>query len=179
MAEKEKDYFARIEATPPGKRRLSRLNVKRVLQRIGRKRTGWEQGWTAGKVSFMKTYPVKIFPRWFANRGESVSMQVSIRLVIGKTVKEAPVPGLTGLKVYYRYLKTIVVISKKKAKDEVPESERDERIEFSTGRNIVEKTEWIGSHLSNSSLAKSFFVMLKAIGMEKLKRLVKKMKDKK
>jgi len=179
MAEKEKDYFENVKAMPLGKRKLSRLNTKRILQRIAQRRSGWDQGWTAGKISFMKTYPVKMFPRTFANPGDDVKIQVSIRLVLGKTAKEAPVSGLKGLEVYYRFLRTIVIIPEKETKESALEEEQDEQTEFSTGRSITEETEWVGSYLSNSSMAKLFYKMLSAIGVDKLNRLVKRVKDKK
>jgi len=176
MSDKEKDYFGNTEAIPLGKRKLSRLNVKRVLQRIARKRSGWEQGWTTGKISFMKTYPVKIFPSSFAKKNENVAIQVSIRLVLGKSAKDAPVPGLAGLEVYFRYLKTIVVKPEKEEKEDVKEEERDESIEFATGKNITQSTEWIGSYLSSSEMARQFYKLIKMIGIDKLKRIIKRTK---
>jgi len=175
MPEKEKDYFENTNAIPLGKRRLSRLNTKRTLQKISKKRNNWEQGWTTGKVSFMKTYPVKTFPRSFANPNEEVSIQVSIRLVLGNTAKNAPVVGLKGLEVYYRYLKVIAVKEKKKEdKEDIPEEEKDEFIEFSSERSITEYTEWVGSYLSNSQMARQFYQLIKAIGQSKLKRIIER-----
>jgi len=178
MAE-EKDYFGNTEAVPLGKRRLSRLNVKRVLQRISRKRNGWEQGWTTGKISFMKTYPVKYFPASFAKKNENVAIQVSIRLVLGNTGKGAPVPGLKGLEVYFRYLKTIVKRPEKEEREEVAEEDRDESVEFNTGRNITQTTEWTGSYLSSSEMARQFYQLIQAIGEQKLERIVERTRKRK
>ena len=179
MPDKEKDYFEKTNAMPLGKRRLSRLNTKRVLQKISNKRTGWEQGWTTGKVSFMKTYPVKTFPRSFAKVSDDVFIQVSIRLVLGKTAKDAPILGLKGLDVYYRYLKRIVVRPEKEEREDVEEADRDEKIEFSEGRNITEYTEWVGSHLSNSQMARQFYQLIKAIGKSKLERIISRTRKRK
>ena len=179
MPDKEKDYFEKTNAMPLGKRRLSRLNTKRVLQKISNKRTGWEQGWTTGKVSFMKTYPVKTFPRSFAKVSDDVFIQVSIRLVLGKTAKDAPVLGLKGLDVYYRYLKRIVVRLEKEEREDVEEADRDEKIEFSEGRNITEYTEWVGSFLSNSQMARQFYQLIKAIGKSKLERIISRTRKRK
>jgi len=178
MLDREKDYFENTDAMPLGKRRLSRLNTKRVLQKISNKRTGWEQGWTAGKTSFMKTYPVKTFPRSFAKTSDDVFIQVSIRLVLGKTAKDAPIIGLKGLDVYYRYLKRIVIIPQKEEREDVDEEDRDEEIEFSEGKNITEYTEWVGSYLSNSNMARQFYQLIKAIGKSKLERIVARTKKK-
>ena len=176
MPDKDKDYFESTEALPLGKRRISRLDNKRVLQRISRKRNGWEQGWTTGKVSFMKTYPVKKFPRSFAQPNEKVDIQVSIRLVLGKTAKGAPVPGLKGLEVYYRYLKTIVVRPDREEKEGTKEEDLDESVEFNTGRNIDQTTEWVGSYLSSSEMARQFYQLIQAIGESKLERIVERTK---
>lgn len=178
MPEKEKDYFDHTEAMPLGKRRLSRLDTKRVLTRIARKRNGWEQGWTTGKVSFMKTYPVKTFPKFFAKKSDKVDIQVSIRLVLGKTAKGAPVPGLSGLEVYYRYLKTIVVKPQLEEKEGVKEEDRDEAVEFETN-NITEATEWVGSYVSTSEMARQFYQLIQAIGEAKLERIVERTKKRK
>jgi hypothetical protein len=70
------------------KRRLSRLDTKRVLLSIVKKKRDWDQNWVSGKMSFMKTFPVKTYPKWFADSKANVFLQVSIRLIPGKLQKE-------------------------------------------------------------------------------------------
>ena len=112
------DIFANVDAVEPRKRKLSRLDTTNALKRIAKERKGFAQNWTAGKISFMKTYPVKKFPRWFGKPGDNVQMQVSIRPIPGKTAPDAPVDGLAKLEVYFRYIK---IIAKKPPKKEVKE----------------------------------------------------------
>jgi hypothetical protein len=169
------DYFGKVQALPLGKRRLTRLDTKRVLQRIARQSKGWDEGWTEGKFSFMKSYPTKTFPRNFAKSGDKVHLQVSIRLVLGQTAKDAPVAGLKGLEVYYRYMKTIAVINKKDPKDDVDEEERDESIEFET-TNINQATDWVGTLVSESEMARSFYRLISSIGESKIERIIQRMK---
>lgn len=169
----EKDYFENVTAFELRKRRLSRLDTKRALSNIAKKRNGWDQGWTTGKISFMKSFPVKKYPRWFAYPQDNVHMQVSIRLIPGKTAKDAPIIGLKGLEVYYRYIRFIAQ-KKEPEKSDLPEEERDEFDEFEKKEYIVQTTEWTGTHLSESNLAKSFYQLTKSIGINKIKRILER-----
>ena len=175
------DIFANVDAIEPRKRRLSRLDTTNALKRIAKERKGFAENWTAGKISFMKTYPVKKFPRWFGNPGDNVHMQVSIRPIPGKTARDAPVAGLAKLEVYFRYIKIIAEKPPKpEAKEEIKEEDRTEVEEFDPGRKIITFTDWTGSVLSSSSLARSFYKMIKVIGQLKLERMMKRIrKDKK
>jgi len=179
MAETE-DYFANIDAVEPRKRRLSRLETTNALKRIAKERQGFNENWTSGRISFMKTYPVKKFPKWFAKPGDNVFMQVSIRPITGKTSPDAPIAGLEKLEVYYRYVKIIAEKPpKKESKEEVKDEDKTEKEEFDPGRKIMETTDWTGSVLSSSSIARSFYKLIKAIGQQKLERMMSRIrKDK-
>jgi hypothetical protein len=177
MPEK-KDYFENIQAVDPGKRHMGRLENNRILKAISKKRRGYELNWTSGKVSFMKSYETKVYPRSFASPNEKVFIQVSIRLITGSTSQGAPVSGLKGLEVYYRFLKTVAVIEKKKDKDDIEESEKTEESEFSTGKNIVKTTGWQGSSLYSSQTAKLFYDLLESIGIDKVKGIMERITKK-
>ena len=120
----------------------------------------------------MKTYQTKSYPRWFAKPGDNVHIQVSIRLIPGKTSEGAPVEGLQSIEVYYRFLKIIALIDKKTEEEELPEEERTEFQTFSTGKDIVEVSDWMGSSLQSSQTARLFYSLLQAIGIDKVKRVL-------
>jgi len=171
------DYFETVPAIEPGKRRLSRLDNNRILKAISKRKKGYALNWTSGKISFMKSYHTKIFPRWFGKPTDNVHIQVSIRLIPGKTSPDAPVNGLHSIEVYFRFLKIIAVIDKGTEKEDLPEEERTEFQTFSTGKDIVETTEWIGSTLKSSQAARLFYSLLRAIGIEKVKRILNRVKE--
>jgi len=172
------DYFENITALEPGKRHTSRLDNNRILKAISNRRNGYELNWTIGKASFMKSYKTKIFPRWFANPGDNVHIQVSIRLLPGETAPGAPVFGLSGIEVYYRFLKIIALIDKGTEKEELPEEERTEFQTFSTGKDIVEATQWEGSVLHCSQAARLFYNLLQTIGLDKVKKVMDRINEK-
>jgi hypothetical protein len=176
--EEEVDYFSNIEAMPPGKRRISRLETQRVLKSIAKQRRGFEVGWTAGKASIMKTYPIKRYPKWFADPGKDVEIQVAIRPIPGKTSKNALIPGLSALEVYYRFKKTLAKI-KTEEKENIAEEDRTEEYEFDSGKDIVEFSEWRGSILISSSIANMFYRLLSAIGAYKVEGIIKRLNRKK
>lgn len=169
----DKDYFESVDALDPGKRHTDRLENNRILKAISKRRRGYELDWVSGKASFMKTYETKIFPRWFANPKDKVLIQVSIRLITGKTSEGATVAGLKGLEIYYRFIKVVAVIEKKKD-DETPEEERTESQQFSTGRNIVENSKWMGTSLYSSQTARLFYNLLSTIGIDKVKGVMER-----
>jgi len=174
------DYFKNIEAMPLGKRRMSRLEVKRVLKSIAQQRKGFDLNWISGTAAFMKSYPVKQFPRWFATVGDKVEIQVSIRLIPGKTAEGCEIPGLSGLEVYYRFKKTLAKIKPKEEQvNEIPEDQRTEAEEFDTRRDIVELTDWRGSILISSSMAVMFYRLLRSIGINKVEKTLARIKDRK
>jgi hypothetical protein len=168
------DYFKHVASVEPGKRHLGRLQNNKTLNNIAKKRSGYELDWVSGKASFMKSYRTKNFPRSFASPSDQVFIQVSIRLIPGQTEKDARIPGLKSLEVYYRYSKLIAKIDKSKIKDDLKEEERTEKEEFDSGKDIVETTDWMGSTLNSSQTAKLFYDLLESIGMDKVQSVMKR-----
>ena len=179
MSEESKtDYFHSVEAMQLGKRRMSRLETKRILKSIARQNRGFDIGWVSGQASFMKSYPVRSFPSWFAKKGDKVDMEVSIRLLLGDAPKECPIKGLSGLEVYYRFKKVLAKIVPKDGgqNDEVAEEENTEEEQFDRSKDIVETSEWRGSILVSSSMAIMFYRLLQALGMNKVKKVMNRIK---
>jgi len=175
----EEDYFQSVEAMELGKRRMSRLDTKRVLQSIAKQRRGYDVGWVSGQASFMKNFPTNKFPSWFAKRGDKVDLEVSIRPVLGDSPKECPIDGLSGLEVYYRFKKTLAKIKPKEENQnaELDEENKTEKEQFDSSRDIVEITDWRGSILVSSSMAVMFYKLLQSIGESKVRRVMNRIKD--
>jgi hypothetical protein len=175
MSEDSKaDYFGNVDAMQLGKRRMSRLETKRVLKSIARQNKGFDTGWVDGSASFMKSYPIKQFPSWFAKKGDKVEIEVSIRLLLGDTPEECPIKGLSGLEVYYRFKKTLAKIKTEVA--DVDAEEKTEAEQFDSSRDIVETSEWRGSVLVSSSMAIMFYRLLQAIGEDKVQKVMNRIK---
>lgn len=173
------DYFGDVEAMPLGKRRMSRLETKRVLKSIAKQHKGFDVGWTSGSASFMKSYPIRMYPSWFAKKGSKVNIEVSIRLLLGKAPEESPIEGLAGLEIYYRFKNTLAKIKPKEgSQTSGSEEDNTEEEQFDQSRDIVETSEWRGSVLVSSSMAVMFYKLLQSIGEDKVKKVMKKMKGK-
>ena len=176
---KEKDYFQEVDALEPGKRRITRLENNKILKSISKKRNGYELNWVSGKISFMKSYKTDIFPKWLAQHGDNIYIQISIRLIPGETAENAPVVGLHGIEVYYRFLKIIVILPEKEEKKESEECEKTEHDVFDSEKRIAETTPWMGSVLYSSQMAYPFYELLKSIGIEKIKSVLTRVTEKK
>lgn len=173
----ETDYFANTEVLEPRKRRLSRLQNNRILKSICKHIQTSSQNWIVGKLSLMQSYRTKKIPRWFGNpQKDEVYMQVSLRLIPGKTAQDAPVPGLNGIEVYYRFFKVLAV--KNKPDPEKPtEEEATEQQVFESNKYISEVTEWTGSILRSSETARAFYQFISSIGRDKILRMLSRTQE--
>jgi hypothetical protein len=72
----------------------------------------------------------------------------------------------------------LIIEKKKISKDDIAEEEKDERYEFEDPKKIVETTEWKGTYLSASEMARAYFKLLNSIGRSKIERILERTRRK-
>ena len=93
-------------------------------------------------------------------------IQVSIRLILNDKRK------ISALEIYYRFKKDAI---KTNLIEKTEDKDKTEEIEFEQVRDFAKLTDWRGSLLISSSMAKMFHKLLDAIGMNEIEKIIERM----